>query len=52
MKKFEHDLFLGLEGEETILASIRESKDFSDETKAALSAYLDEFVKLFDTKKK
>jgi F-type H+-transporting ATPase subunit alpha len=50
--KFEHDLFIGLDREEKILASIRESKDFSDETKNALSAYLAEFLKMFDTKKK
>jgi F-type H+-transporting ATPase subunit alpha len=50
--KFEHDLFIGLDREEAILTSIRESKDFSDETKKALSEYLEEFVKMFDTKKK
>ncbi len=52
LKKFEHDLSLGLDREEKILASIRESKDFSDETKKALGEYLDEFVKLFEEKKK
>ena len=51
LKKFEHDLSLGLDREEKIIASIGESKDFSDETKKALSEYLDEFVKLFETKK-
>lgn len=50
LKKFEHDLSLGLDREEKILASIRESKDFSDDTKKALSEYLDEFVKLYEKK--
>jgi F-type H+-transporting ATPase subunit alpha len=50
LKKFEHDLFLGLDREEKILASIRESKDFSDDTKKALTEYLDEFVKLYEKK--
>lgn len=51
LKKFEHDLYLGLDREEKILAAIREKGDFSDETKASLVAYLDEFVKLFEEKK-
>jgi F-type H+/Na+-transporting ATPase subunit alpha len=51
LKKFEHDLSLGLDREEKILAGIRDSKDFSDETKKALSEYLDEFVKMFEEKR-
>jgi F0F1-type ATP synthase alpha subunit len=51
LKKYEHDLFIGLDREEKILASIRESKDFSDETKVALSEYLEGFVKMFEEKK-
>jgi F-type H+-transporting ATPase subunit alpha len=47
IKKFEHDLYLGLEREEKILTMIRESKDFSDDAKKALSEYLDEFVKMY-----
>lgn len=50
LHKFEHDLFIGLEREGKILASIRDSKDFSDETKAALSEYLTDFVKMFEHK--
>lgn len=52
IRKFEHDLLSGLGREEKILTAIRESKDFSDETKKALGEYLDEFVKLFEEKKK
>jgi F-type H+-transporting ATPase subunit alpha len=51
IKKFEHNLYLGLDREEKILASIREKWDFTDETKKALSDYLDEFVKMFEEKK-
>ncbi|MBP9812638.1 F0F1 ATP synthase subunit alpha [Candidatus Gracilibacteria bacterium] len=51
IKKFEHNLYLGLDREEKILASIREKGDFTDETKKALSDYLDEFVKMFEEKK-
>jgi F-type H+/Na+-transporting ATPase subunit alpha len=51
LKKFEHDLYLGLDREEKILSAIRESKDFTDDTKKALSEYLDEFVKMFEEKK-
>lgn len=51
LHKFEHDLSIGLDREEKILTAIRESKDFSDETKASLSEYLGEFVKLFEEKK-
>lgn len=48
LRKFEHDLFLGLEREEKILSTIRESKDFSDDTKKSLGEYLDEFVRLYE----
>jgi F-type H+/Na+-transporting ATPase subunit alpha len=51
LKKFEHDLSISLDREERILTSIRESKDFSDETKASLSEHLEGFVKLFEGKK-
>ena len=51
IKKFEHNLYLGLDREEKILSSIREKWDFTDETKKALSDYLDEFVKMFEEKK-
>jgi F-type H+-transporting ATPase subunit alpha len=49
--KYEHDLFLALDREEKILTAIRDSKDFSDETKASLSAFLENFVTLFTQKK-
>lgn len=51
LHKFEHDLFIGLDREEKILSTIRDSKDFSDETKTSLSEYLGEFVKMFEEKK-
>ncbi len=47
--KYEKDLYTALEREEKILASIRDTKDFSDETKAALSDFLTEFAKTFVT---
>jgi F-type H+-transporting ATPase subunit alpha len=50
LHKYEHDLSLALEREEKILASIRETKDFSDETKESLKAFLENFGKLFTTK--
>jgi F-type H+-transporting ATPase subunit alpha len=50
LKKYEHDLSVALDREEKILSAIRESKDFSDETKASLSEFLDNFAKLFQTK--
>lgn len=52
IKKYEHDLFLGLDREEKILASIRESGEFTDDTKSNLIEYLSEFVKMFEEKKK
>lgn len=50
VRKYEHDLFLALEREEKILTTIRESKDFSDETKTSLKEFLENFGKLFTTK--
>ncbi len=49
--KYEHDLFLALDREEKILSSIRETKDFTDETKASLKEFLENFGKLFTQKK-
>ncbi len=51
IRQYEHDLFLALDREEKILSSIRESKDFSDETKESLRAFLENFGKLFSVKK-
>ena len=51
IKKYEHDLSIALDREEKILTAIRDSKDFSDETKASLWAFLENFVKMFETKK-
>ncbi len=51
VRKFEHDLLLALDREEKIITSIRESKDFSDETKKSLSEFLENFVRLFEEKK-
>lgn len=41
---------IALDREEKILSGIRESKDFSDETKKLLSEFLENFVKLFEEK--
>ncbi len=49
--KYEHDLYLALEREEKILTAIRETKEFSDETKANLKAFLENFAILFTQKK-
>ena len=49
--RYEHDLYLALEREEKILAAIREKGDFSDETKASLSTFLENFATLFTSKK-
>jgi F-type H+-transporting ATPase subunit alpha len=49
--KYEHDLYLALDREEKILSSIRDSRDFSDETKTNLSAFLENFGELFTQKK-
>lgn len=44
---YEHDLYSALDEEKTILTSIRETKDFSDETKAQLEEFLTTFTKRF-----
>ncbi len=51
IRKFEHDLILALDREEKIITSIRETKDFSDETKKSLSEFLENFIRLFAEKK-
>ena len=48
---YEQDLYIALDREEKILASIRDSKYFSDETKKNLSAFLENFGELFTKKK-
>jgi F-type H+-transporting ATPase subunit alpha len=49
--KYEHDLNIALDREEKILSSIRDTKDFTDETKASLKEFLENFGKLFSEKK-
>ncbi|MDD2693482.1 MAG: F0F1 ATP synthase subunit alpha [Candidatus Gracilibacteria bacterium] len=51
IRQYEHDLYLALDREEKILTAIRESRDFSDETKASLKEFLENFGKLFTEKK-
>ncbi len=48
---YERDLYVALDREEKILASIRSSGDFSDETKASLGVFLENFGELFTKKK-
>ena len=48
---YEHDLYLALDREEKILASIREKGDFSDDTKKSLGEFLENFGQLFTKKK-
>lgn len=48
---YEKDLYIALDREEKILASIRDSKDFSDETRASLAAFLEDFTGLYTKKK-
>ncbi len=48
---YERDLYVALDREEKILASIREKGDFSDETKASLGTFLENFGELFTKKK-
>ncbi len=48
---YEKELYLALEREGTILNAIRETKDFSDETKESLVKFLDDFAKVFGSKK-
>jgi len=47
--KYERDLYTALDREKNILENIRDTKDFGDETKAALTKFLDEFAKTFVT---
>ena len=47
--KYEKNLYIALDREEKILATIRDTKEFSDETKEALTKFLDEFAKTFVT---
>ena len=51
IRQYEHDLAIALDREEKILSAIRESKDFSDETRESLKAFLENFGKLFSVKK-
>ncbi len=51
IRQYEHDLFLALDREEKILTTIRDSRDFSDETRESLKAFLENFGKLFSVKK-
>ncbi len=44
---YEKDLYTALDREESILKDIRETKAFSDETKAKLSEFLKEFTKTY-----
>lgn len=48
--KYEHDLYSALDEEKNILEAIRETKDFSDETKESLTAFLTDFAKRFTSK--
>ncbi len=48
---YERDLYVALDREDKILSSIRSSGDFSDETKASLGAFLENFGELFTKKK-
>ncbi len=49
--QYERDLYVALDREEKIIASIRDTKDFSDEVKASLGAFLENFWELFTKKK-
>ena len=42
---------MALDREEKIITAIRETKDFSDETKASLGSFLENFGELFTMKK-
>ncbi len=48
---YERDLYVALDREEKIITVIRESKDFSDDVKASLGAFLENFGELFTKKK-
>jgi len=47
IKNFEKDLFMKLEQEESIIKTIRESKDLSDEMKTKLNGVLEEIKKMY-----
>ncbi|MBC7503443.1 F0F1 ATP synthase subunit alpha [Candidatus Gracilibacteria bacterium] len=49
--QYERDLYVALDREDKILSSIRETKDFSDDVKASLGAFLENFGELFTMKK-
>lgn len=49
--KYEKDLYIALDKEESILSEIRSSKDFSDETKTRVTEFLENFSKLFGNNK-
>ncbi len=48
---YERDLYVALDREEKIITVIRETKDFSDDVKASLGAFLENFGELFTMKK-
>ncbi len=48
---YERDLYVALDREEKIITAIRETKDFSDDVKASLGAFLENFGELFTKKK-
>ena len=48
---YERDLYVALDREEKIITAIRETKDFSDDVKASLGAFLENFGVLFTKKK-
>lgn len=48
---YEKDLYIALDREEKIVTAIRESKDFSDDVKSSLGAFLENFGELFTKKK-
>jgi len=48
---YEKELYIALDREEKILAAIREKGDFSDETKASLASFLENFAGHFTGKK-
>lgn len=48
---YEKELYTALEREGNILSAIRDSRDFSDETKENLKKFLDDFAKIFGTGK-
>lgn len=47
VSEYEKQLYIALDREGTIISAIRDSKDFSDETKESLKQFLDDFAKNF-----